>query len=150
MPEVGRAQTYHYRWTGPAAAAAAVAAAALAWAWWRPFRVAVDGDSMEPAFHAGDWLVATGRGRRRPGAVVVAEHPHRPGFDLVKRVRHGPGDAAPDLTTLATDQYWIEGDRPDRSTDSRAFGPVTGAAIRGVVRFRYSSDRRRRYRSAMR
>jgi nickel-type superoxide dismutase maturation protease len=145
MPERNEAQTYHSRLSGRTAAGVAALAAAVAclltWWRWRPFRVAVEGDSMEPSFRAGDRLFATRPGRVRPGDVVVAEHPSRPGFELIKRVRYGPGDLSPDGTTLGDDGYWIEGDRPERSTDSRQFGPIRRAGIRGVVRWRYASVR---------
>jgi nickel-type superoxide dismutase maturation protease len=139
MPEVDEAQTYHSLRNGRLVMVSLAASAVLAWAWWRPFRVAVEGDSMEPAYRAGDWLVATRRGRRRTGVVVVAEHPSRPGFELIKRVRYGPGDLSPDGATLDDGLYWIEGDRPERSTDSRQFGPVGREAVRGVVRWRYAN-----------
>ena len=138
-------QTYHG--TAPrrpgafallAGAAAAAALLAAAWAWWRPFRARVEGDSMEPALRDGDALVATRRGRIRPGTIVVAEHPGRPGFELVKRVRYCGGAVAPDLRRLSAGELWIEGDRPERSTDSRHFGPIARSSVRGVVRFRYA------------
>jgi signal peptidase I len=147
MPEVDEAQTYHSRICGRTATSAAALilanVGALAWlGWMRPFRIAVEGDSMEPAFRAGDRLIATRRGRVRVGLVVVAEHPGRPAFELIKRVRYGPGDLTPAADTLGDDEYWIEGDRPERSTDSRQFGPVDRHAIRGVVRFRYGMGNR--------
>jgi nickel-type superoxide dismutase maturation protease len=147
MPEVDEAQTYHSRMSGRMttglAAPLAAAVGVLAWVgWMRPFRIRVEGDSMEPAYRAGDLLVATRRGRIRPGAVVVAEHPLRPGFELIKRLRYAPGDLSPGADTLGGDEYWIEGDRPERSTDSRQFGPVSRAAIRGIVRFRYAKGNR--------
>ena len=40
-----------------------------------------------PTLTAGDYLVATARGRPRSGAIVVVERPDRPGFEIVKRVR---------------------------------------------------------------
>jgi type IV secretory pathway protease TraF len=118
---------------------------ALAWAWWRwrPFRVAVEGDSMRPALHAGDWLVATRRGALRVGSMVVVEHPERPGFDLVKRVGARPGDTVGGRP-LGPDEYWVLGDDPDLSTDSRRFGPVSRVRIHGVARLRYGPLRRAR------
>jgi len=110
-----------------------VAAAAL---WWRPFRIAVDGQSMAPALHQGDYLVATARGRPRSGAIVVVERPDRPGLEIVKRVRAVPGEIAGGRLVEAG-ELWLTGDDPARSTDSRTFGVVARSAVRGVVRFRY-------------
>lgn len=144
---MGEAQTYHAvanRWPAVFTLVAG-AAGALAWAWrrWRPFRVAVEGDSMRPALEAGDWLVATRRGTFRMGSIVVVEHPERPGFDLVKRIRGLPGDHI-DGGLLGPDELWVLGDDPDISTDSRHFGPVSGARVHGVARLRYGPLRRAR------
>lgn len=133
-----RSQTYHGSRNGGNArlAGAALAAAAAIWLWLRPFRVVVAGDSMAPALLPGDCLVATRAGRVVAGAVVVAEDPRTPGFEVVKRVTAGPNRPGGG-TTLGTDEHWLLGDRPDRSSDSRTFGPVRRSQIRGVVRLRY-------------
>ena len=140
-------QTYHgcgnRRWGVFVLVAGAAGVAAGAWWRWRPFRVAVDGDSMRPALHAGDWLVATRRGVLRVGSIVVVEHPDRPGFELVKRVGAGPGERVGGRV-LGPDDYWVLGDDPDLSTDSRRFGPVSRARIHGVARLRYGPLRRAR------
>jgi signal peptidase I len=135
-------QPYHSCRSGRRAAlAAALGGVALggaaALAWWRPFRATVDGESMEPALRAGDVVVALRRGTLRPGRVVVLRHPLRPDLEVVKRVRHGPGDPAPDGRRLGPGEYWVEGDRPERSTDSRSFGPVRRQDVLGIVVFRY-------------
>jgi nickel-type superoxide dismutase maturation protease len=109
---------------------------AVAWLRWRPFRVAVEGQSMAPALEPGDWVVAVRTGSIPPRSIVVVEHPDRPGFEMVKRLTGVPGDTLGALV-LEDDQYWVIGDRPEASTDSRWFGPVGGAAIRGTVVFRY-------------
>jgi signal peptidase I len=134
-------RTYH---AGPKRLLALVAGGALAvaWLWWRPFRAVVEGDSMRPRLTPGDVVVATPRGRIGRRSVVVVERPDRPGFELVKRVTALPGDLAPNGDVLLPDRYWVEGDEPGRSTDSRSFGPIHRAAIRGVVRFCYGVPRR--------
>ena len=91
---------------------------------------------MEPTLRAGDFLVAVRSGRVGRGALVVVEHPKRPGFEMVKRVEALPGERVGGRI-LGPGEYWLVGDRPDASTDSRAFGPLRLAAILGVVRFRY-------------
>jgi nickel-type superoxide dismutase maturation protease len=98
----------------------------------------VAGESMSPTLEPGDWLLAVSpRPRRlRRGAVVVVEHPERPGFDVVKRLTGLPGDRMGALT-LGPGQFWVRGDRAEGSSDSRWFGPVMASGIRGVVAFRY-------------
>jgi hypothetical protein len=62
---------------------------------WPIMRVAVAENSMVPALRPGDWLLAWRTRRVRPGQVVLAIHPGRPGFLLVKRVawwEEGAGD----------------------------------------------------------
>jgi signal peptidase I len=125
----------------------AAAAAVGVWAALRPYRVAIEGESMAPALRDGDWVMAIRPRRVRRGDVVVVEDPRTPGFELVKRVVGLPGDwlevagchdedDAAGLV-LGEDEYWVQGDSADRSTDSRDFGPVARSAIRGVIRLRY-------------
>ena len=143
-------QRYHGergRRSGGGRWAVAATAALGVWAALRPFRVAVEGESMSPGLLPGDWVVAVRARRVRRGDVVVVEDPRTPGFELVKRVvavpgdwlevadYHEQGDAAG--LVLGADEYWVQGDAPERSTDSRTFGPVARSAIRGVVRLRY-------------
>ena len=80
---------------------------------------------MEPTLHDGDWIVARRIGRAGVGDVVVLEHPERPGLLIVKRV--GRVDAA---------GYWVVGDAPGASTDSRQFGAVPEIVGRVVWRVR--------------
>ena len=128
-------------------ALAVATAAAGAWAAFRPYRVAIEGESMAPSLRDGDWVVAVRPRRVRRGDVVVVADPRTPGFELVKRVVglpgdwlevadcHEEGDAAG--LVLGPDEFWVQGDAADRSTDSRDFGPVARSAIKGVIRFRY-------------
>jgi signal peptidase I len=97
-------------------------AAVIAWWRFRPFRVEIEGDSMEPALQDGDWCMAVAArpGDVRRGDIVVLEHPDRPGFELVKRV-HGAGDG----------EVYVIGDNVEASIDSRDFGPVPTTAVRG-------------------
>ncbi|MFN2544370.1 MAG: S26 family signal peptidase [Actinomycetota bacterium] len=114
-------------------------AAALAWAAFRlrPFRVEVRGESMRPTLEPGDWCLALAGGRVRSGDVVVLERAERPGLELVKRVTGAPGDEG-----LGSGDWRVEGDNPDASTDSRAFGAVRREAMRGRVAFLYWPPRR--------
>jgi signal peptidase I len=118
-------------------------AGALVWRA-RPFRVVVRGPSMAPALHDGDVAVAFAGVRPATGDVVVVEHPGRSGYEMVKRVAGAPGDLLRELpdggrlrapVALGAGEWFVVGDAPDASTDSRSFGPVRDEHLRGVVRF---------------
>ena len=117
---------------------------AYAFVRWKPFRVEVSGSSMAPTLLPGDWALAVRSRRLLCGYVVVIEHPGRPGLEMVKRIAAGPGEPAPDGRVLADDQWWVEGDAPRASTDSREFGPVASAHVKAVVRLIYWPRARRR------
>jgi nickel-type superoxide dismutase maturation protease len=91
---------------------------------WRA-RVTVAGESMEPTLRPGDWLLVDPTAFRRrppkPGQLVVAPDPRQPDRELVKRV------AAVDLDG----RLLLAGDARDASTDSRTFGAVDPATVRG-------------------
>ena len=110
----------------------------------RPFRVEVAGGSMEPTLHPGDYLVATKASVIRPGALVVVARPGGRSLEVVKRVVGVPGDRC-EGRLLQSAEYWVVGDRPDQSTDSRLFGPVRKADIKGIVRLRYWPSSRARW-----
>ena len=74
---------------------------------------------------------------------MVVEHPGRPGYEMVKRVTAAPGDVVVDRT-LAGDEFWVEGDRSDASTDSRHFGPVRREHLKAKVFLIYWPKERRR------
>jgi signal peptidase I len=131
-PEGLRRPTYR-KWA--AAAFAGLALTGVALLRWRPARVGIAGDSMAPALLDGDRaLMLVPRGFAC-GQVVVADHPERPGYEVVKRIVAGPGETAPDGTHLGPDRWWLEGDAPEASTDSRRFGPVGTEALSGRVVF---------------
>jgi nickel-type superoxide dismutase maturation protease len=94
-------------------------------------RYEVVGESMEPALRGGEWLVVDLDAYRAiaplAGEVVLAAHPEEPGRTIVKRVRAVLEDGTLDL----------RGDNLLRSTDSRHFGPLPAALIRGRVLWRY-------------
>ncbi len=94
-------------------------------------RFVVQGRSMEPTFHSGDRLFVSDLYYRlfRPRAndVVVAKDP-RTGKLLLKRI-----------TKLKNGYYFVQGDNPSKSTDSRQFGKVPRKNIVGKVLFRYFS-----------
>ena len=91
--------------------AAAAVTAGVAWACvrWRPSRMAIEGGSMAPTLAPGDWALAVPIRRIHRGDVVVVEHPERPGYEMVKRVVGGPGDAVGGRR-LGPEEWWVEGD----------------------------------------
>ena len=110
---------------------------------WRPSRVAIEGGSMAPTLAPGDWAMAVPLRRPRAGDVVIVEHPGRPGYEMVKRVRGAPGDRVGDRT-LGAGEWWVEGDFAPASTDSRQFGPVTREELTAKVVLVYWPAHRRR------
>ena len=82
---------------------------------------------MAPALRAGDQLLVwTPRiPPPRPGRAVVVDLPGGRGLG-VKRLRRVQPDGS----------LWVEGDNALASTDSRQFGAVAPAAVRGVVLLR--------------
>lgn len=80
---------------------------------------------MEPAIADGDWLLVDPDAWRvrppAPGALVLLADPRAPHRLLVKRVH----------TVFPDGSLDVRGDAPDRSTDSRHFGPVATADLLG-------------------
>jgi nickel-type superoxide dismutase maturation protease len=144
-PTWGESEPYHRprRPLAALSAAATVGAIALALFRWRPTRVEIQGASMEPTLLPGDWALAVAQRRTGRGDVVVVEHPGRPGYEMVKRVTALPGERVGERT-LEDDEYWIEGDREDASTDSRHFGPVRREHLKARVLLVYWPKERRR------
>lgn len=100
-------------------------------------RLQVAGESMAPTLLPGDRvLVWRGLGPLRPpiriGDLVALVDPRDPDRLMVKRV-----------AGLAGTEVSVRGDNEAASTDSRQFGSVTAAAIRGRVIYRYLPEERR-------
>ena len=129
--------------SGIVAGVALVVAAAVAFVRYRPARVAIEGVSMAPTLLPGDWVLVVAPERFEREDVVVVEHPQRPGYEIVKRLVGVPGDEIDDRF-LGADEYWVEGDYQERSTDSRAFGPVPRTALKAKAVLIYWPLERRR------
>jgi inner membrane protease subunit 1 len=87
---------------------------------------------MEPALHAGDWIVARSLSRPpRVGEIVIVRDPRDPENVMLKRV-----------AAVADGTCTVVGDQPDHSTDSRTFGPVPLANVLARALFRYAPIRR--------
>jgi phage repressor protein C with HTH and peptisase S24 domain len=99
------------------------AGAVVGWVAARAYTVGVAGPSMVPTLRDGDALVAYPVRRVRPGDVVIARFRSRPDLLVVKRAIRPYGDG-----------WWIEGDNPLVTDDSRRYGE---AVVEGRVLFRY-------------
>jgi signal peptidase I len=131
------------RVSGVVAGLALVVAAAAAFARYRPARVAIEGISMAPTLLPDDWVLVVTPDHFDRDDVVVVEHPQRPGYEIVKRLVAVPGDEF-DGRILEPDEYWVEGDFAEHSTDSRAFGAVTSAQLKAKAILIYWPLERRR------
>ena len=87
---------------------------------WR--RVAVRGPSMSPALHDGDVVLVRFGASAQVGDVVLVRWAARPEQLSVKRA-----------VRAVDDGWWVHGDNPFGSTDSRQLGP---AQVVAVVRLR--------------
>jgi type IV secretory pathway protease TraF len=147
-PTWGEEEPYHRsrRPLAALSAAATVAAIAVALVRWQPSRIEIQGASMVPTLLPGDWALAVSGRRSHRGDVMVVEHPGRPGYEMVKRITALPGETVGERT-LDGDEYWVEGDREEASSDSRHFGPVRREHLKArVVLVYWPKERRRRIR----
>jgi signal peptidase I len=110
--------------------------------------VIVRGPSMEPSLWPGDRLLTIPARRWwvRPGQVVVVAPPEGP-TRVVKRVHHlerAVPAAAGAAGRRRNQRAWlveVRGDAPERSTDSRWWGPLPGRDIRRVAVARWPDVR---------
>jgi nickel-type superoxide dismutase maturation protease len=85
---------------------------------------------MVPTLRAGDRLLVRWGGPVRPGELAVVRRPDPVGLTVKRAVRRTAGG------------WWVEGDNPYGSTDSRHYGPVADADVVGRVLCRYWPPRR--------
>ena len=88
--------------------------------------VRVVGPSMETAVRNGSWWAVRKGAQLRQGDVVLLQHPKRSDLSVVKRLSHREGNG-----------WWVLGDNPRMSDDSREFGVVPDNLIIGRLIFRY-------------
>ena len=111
------------------------------------------GPSMLPTINSAGDIVLIDRMTHRlrdlvVGDVVLAKSPSDPTQTVCKRVRGVPGDhvcySRPrtgnmefswnrEGITVPNGHVWLQGDNESDSTDSRHYGPVPGALVRGTV-----------------
>lgn len=100
----------------------------------------VQGNSMYPTLHNGqllpvsliNYLFTT----PKRGQVVIVAYSGDRSVHFVKRIVAIPGDVVPfndSSVTLRANEYFVEGDNRDHSTDSRSYGPITRDQIIGYV-----------------
>ncbi len=106
-------------------------------------RMVVEGRSMEPAYSRGDRVLvnrlAYARSKPLTGDVVVVRRRGEPKAHI-KRISATPGDqveAWNETRSLGPDEWWVLGDNPEESTDSRQLGPVLTREIAGKVILKY-------------
>jgi nickel-type superoxide dismutase maturation protease len=97
-------------------------------------RFRVEGRSMLPLLQPGEEVLVNpwAYQRRSPqvGEIAIVQHPQRPALHMVKRV----GEILP---TPTGDEFWVYGENPGESTDSRQFGPVVRSHLLGRVTCRF-------------
>ena len=94
----------------------------------------VSGESMVPTFENADYLIVDELTYhfRDPqnGDVVIFKYPKDTTKYFIKRVIGIPGDTV-DGKVLADDQYFVEGDNRNQSSDSRIWGTLPRDLIVG-------------------
>lgn len=100
----------------------------------------VDGSSMSPTLvnHQLVLVNLTAYVHRKPkvGDIVIVQYNGNASVRFVKRITGIPGSQVEfqgAFLTLPSDEYFVEGDNRDHSTDSRVFGPVSGESIIGKL-----------------
>ncbi len=88
--------------------------------------IAIAGSSMEPTLRSGQWWLVRRTQEVRPGQLIVFWHPLRTDLLTVKRLDHRRQGG-----------WWVLGDNPEASDDSRAFGLVHPDRVVGHLVFRY-------------
>jgi nickel-type superoxide dismutase maturation protease len=87
------------------------------------FRYIVEGNSMFPTMKDGEEVLVDRNSEVKVGDIVVAKHPIEQTTELVKRIER----------INERGHYFLVGDNPNDSNDSRHFGAVTKEYIKGKV-----------------
>ncbi|XP_022047708.2 mitochondrial inner membrane protease subunit 1 isoform X1 [Acanthochromis polyacanthus] len=108
--------------------------------------VVCSGPSMEPTIINHDVVFSERMSRHlckiQKGDIVIAKSPYDPNINICKRViglegdkvcTSSPSDLFKTHTYVPKGHVWLEGDNLRNSTDSRNYGPIPYALIRGRV-----------------
>ncbi|KAK1161740.1 mitochondrial inner membrane protease subunit 1 isoform X1 [Acipenser oxyrinchus oxyrinchus] len=111
--------------------------------------VTCSGPSMQPTITNYDVVFSERLSRHfyriEKGDIVIAKSPSDPKMNICKRViglegdkvcTSSPSDIFKTHTYVPKGHVWLEGDNLKNSTDSRSYGPVPYALIRGRVCFK--------------
>ena len=89
----------------------------------RAYGMRVEGDSMIPSLRSGERVLIDPKASVEPGDVVLAQHPYKSSVRILKR-----------LTSIEPDgRFYLSGDNPADSTDSRTFGSISKSDVLGKV-----------------
>lgn len=83
--------------------------------------IRVEGDSMLPTLKNGDGILIDQDAKIGVGDIVLSKHPFKKSVILVKRVSEIDENG----------KYFLVGDNPSESTDSRTFGALSAKHILG-------------------
>jgi signal peptidase I len=100
----------------------------------------VHGHSMDPTLHDGEILGVNilGMTLANPANndIVILYYAGDKSIHFVKRIVGVPGDTVTyqgNSVVLGPDEYFVEGDNHEHSTDSRVYGPIRRKQIIGTV-----------------
>jgi len=83
----------------------------------------VEGDSMFPSLKNGDFVLINPAFEPQIGDIVLADHPFKKSVKIIKRIKE----------INAEDRFFLIGDNPKESTDSRSFGTISRKDILGKI-----------------
>lgn len=83
----------------------------------------VEGDSMFPSLKNGNFVLINPAFEPKIGDIVLAAHPFKKSVKIIKRIKEINAD----------NRYFLIGDNPKESTDSRSFGTIAKKDILGKV-----------------
>jgi nickel-type superoxide dismutase maturation protease len=83
--------------------------------------ILVEGDSMLPNLKNGDGILIDPDAEIAAGDIIIAKHPFKKSVILLKRLAEIDENG----------NYFLVGDNPSESTDSRTFGAVSAKHILG-------------------